>query len=647
MQTSQMCTFTKRKVVRLALAAAFGFSTVGVADAADIRVGAGGDLQSALNAAQPGDTILLAAGAEFVGNFVLPVKNGDQFITLRSDAPDTRLSAEGVRIAPADAPFMARLRSANTASALRTAAGAHHWRLEYLEFAANRDGYGDILAIGDGSNAQSTLASVPRQIVLAHLYVHGDPLVGQKRCIALNAAAVTIRDSYIADCKTVGQDSQAIAGWNGPGPYLIENNYLEGAGENVLLGGSDPAIANLVADGVTFRRNYVSRPMAWRSPIVAPPESVTAVGETGGALPAGTYSYRIIARRPVGQGVMGRSTASTAAAAVVTVAGGAVRVRWQGVPGATEYRVYGRLATGQAMYWTATGTGFVDDGGVGVAEAVPTSAGTVWLVKNLFELKNARNVVVEQNIFENHWKDAQAGYAIVLTPRNSGNACTWCVVENVRFEFNVLRNVSAGFNILGYDSPEVTRQSRYLTIRNNVVHGVRKSLGGNGWFVLVGDEPRDLMIDHNTIDHDGSTLVNVYGGTATSPRQITGFTLTNNAARHGYYGMGGSFFAYGNEILARFYPGAVFAGNYLAGGTASRYPANNLFSGTIDDQFVDASGGNFTLRPSSALQGAATDGLDVGADMATLMAGLAGVVEGTGAAGVRRPAVPSGVRIGR
>lgn len=36
----------------------------------------GGDLQAPLNAAQPGDTILLEAGAEFVGNFVLPVKSG-------------------------------------------------------------------------------------------------------------------------------------------------------------------------------------------------------------------------------------------------------------------------------------------------------------------------------------------------------------------------------------------------------------------------------------------------------------------------------------------------------------------------------------------------------------------------------------------
>ena len=44
------------------------------AGAATIDVPAGGDLQGALNAAQPGDVIALAPGATYVGNFVLPKK---------------------------------------------------------------------------------------------------------------------------------------------------------------------------------------------------------------------------------------------------------------------------------------------------------------------------------------------------------------------------------------------------------------------------------------------------------------------------------------------------------------------------------------------------------------------------------------------
>lgn len=597
-------------------------------DAATIYVAAGGDLQNALNAARPGDTVVLAEGAEFVGNFVLPVTVGDGWITVRSSAPDSVLPAAGVRIQPSHAPLLARLRSPNTAAALRTAPGAHHWVLAYLELPANQNGYGDILQIGDGSSAQNSLDKVPHHIVLSHVYVHGDPQLGQKRGIALNAAHVTITDSYVSDCKAVGQDTQAVGGWNGPGPYTIENNYFEAAGENVLFGGADPAIANLVADGITFRRNYLARPMAWRSPIVATPTGVTAAAESGGSLAAGTYSYRVVARRTVGQGVVARSTASAEVTAT-TAASGAVRVRWTAVPGAAEYRVYGRAAGAENTYWRVTGTELLDTGLAGTAESVPATTGTVWSVKNLFELKNARNVVVEANVFENHWKESQPGYAIVLTPRNSGGSCTWCVVEHVRFEYNIVRNVSAAVNLTGYDSPSSpTRQSNDIAFRHNLFTGVTTALGGNGWLLQIGDEPRDITLEHNTFDSNGSTVVYVYGGTSTDPREVYGFRMVANAARHGSYGMNGAYFTYGNAILAGFYPDAVFSANFLSGGSASRYPAGNLFTGLFPDQFVDPSNGDYALRSGSVLQGAAPDGSDVGADHAQVMAKTAGVEAG-------------------
>ena len=134
-----------------------------------------------------------------------------------------------MRIAPAHAGQLARIRSGTANPALKTAPGAHHWHLRYLEFAANLDGFGDIIQIGDGSGSQNTVSRVPHDLFLSHLYVHGDRVVGQKRCIALNAASVTIRDSYIADCKGVGNDTQAIGGWNGPGPYHIDQQ-LPGSG---------------------------------------------------------------------------------------------------------------------------------------------------------------------------------------------------------------------------------------------------------------------------------------------------------------------------------------------------------------------------------------------------------------------------------
>jgi hypothetical protein len=84
---------------------------------AETRVVQRGDnLQAALDAAQSGDVLLLEAGAEFVGNFVLPVKSGDSPIVVRS-APSAQLPGDGVRQQPAHAPLLARLRSPNTAPA--------------------------------------------------------------------------------------------------------------------------------------------------------------------------------------------------------------------------------------------------------------------------------------------------------------------------------------------------------------------------------------------------------------------------------------------------------------------------------------------------------------------------------------------------
>ena len=124
-------------------------------EAATIYVAAGGDLQGALNTARPGDTVVLEANAEFVGNFVLPVKSGDAWVTVRTSTPDSALPPAGFRINPTDAPRLARLRSPNGNPALRTAPGAHHWAIRYLEFRANENGVGDMMQIGDGSSAQN------------------------------------------------------------------------------------------------------------------------------------------------------------------------------------------------------------------------------------------------------------------------------------------------------------------------------------------------------------------------------------------------------------------------------------------------------------------------------------------------------------
>ena len=231
---------------------------------ATITVPAGADFQAALNAAQPGDQILLAAGATYTGPFTLPVKAGNSWILIRSSTADANLPAEGQRMKPSYAAVLPKIVSPDAGPAIQTAPGAHHYRFLGVEITttATSLNYGLVL-FGDGGGAQNSLAQVPHDLILDRTYIHGNATVNLSRCVALNSAASAVIDSYLSECHAKGQDAQAIAGWNGPGPFKIVNNYLEGSGENVMFGGSDPSIPNLIPSDIEIRRNYFFKPLAW------------------------------------------------------------------------------------------------------------------------------------------------------------------------------------------------------------------------------------------------------------------------------------------------------------------------------------------------------------------------------------------------
>ncbi|HWP43177.1 MAG TPA: PKD domain-containing protein, partial [Blastocatellia bacterium] len=100
-------------------------------------------------------------------------------------------------------------------------------------------------------------------IIIDRCYIHGHENADVARGIALNSARTAVIDSHISECHGRGFDTQAIAGWNGPGPYKIVNNRLEAAGENVMFGGADPKIPGLVPSDIEVRRNHFYKPLTW------------------------------------------------------------------------------------------------------------------------------------------------------------------------------------------------------------------------------------------------------------------------------------------------------------------------------------------------------------------------------------------------
>ena len=521
------------------------FSTT--ASAATLRVCASGcqfsSLQSAIDAAVGGDTISLAAGQTFVGPFVLRAKPaGTQWITIRSDAPDASLPADGVRLVPAGRPGantpierLARLVGQGgtyvTTPVVSTEPGAHHYVLKFLEIDGSASlGFETLVAFGESSTA-----AVPHDLVVDRVYAHGHPWKGQKRGFALNSIRTDVLNSYISDFKTVNADSQAIAGYNGQGPFRIINNYLEGAGENILFGGADPAIANLVPSDIEIRRNHIVKPLAWRSPILSPPASPQATAAGGGALPSGMHHFKVVAIMTTDN-----STAvslPSSAVALTTGSSASAVVTWSPVAGADRYRIYrGTTPEGQFVYeeTPSSATTFTYTG-VSERWGTPPTEGTFWTVKNLLQLKNAERVLVEGNLIENIWAAGQFGYALVLTPRNQEGRAPWVRVRDVLVVNNVIRHASGVLHVAGYDYPNQSQQTQRITLRNNLFDDIDSSKwGGYAKVFLVGDGVAAVTVDHNTIIHTDSSVVYGYG-----LQPVQTFVYTNNIAEHRDYGIMG------------------------------------------------------------------------------------------------------------
>jgi hypothetical protein len=482
-----------------------------------VNVPPGGNVQAAIDAARLGDTIVLAAGATYRGPITLPAKAGEGWLVIRSSGAD-ELPA-GRRVGPADAGRMARIVSPQAGEpAIRTMPGAHHVKLVGLELTVAPGTY-NLGLVRFGTGEETSDAQFPQHLVLERCYVHGDPQAGGKRGVALNARHVAIVDSYFSDWKGIGQETQANAGWNGPGPFKIVNNHIEAAGVNVLFGGADPAIPNLVPGDIEVRRNHFTKALAWR--------------------------------------------------------------------------------------------------------------GEKWVVKNLFELKNARRVLVEGNVFEHNWAAGQSGFAILFTPRNQDGKAPWSVVEDVTFVNNVVRGAGSGINITGRDDGQASAQTRRVRIVNNLFADINGATwGGRGWLFLVMQGTKDVAIEHNTAFATGAVMF-------AEPPVHSGLIFRNNVVTNGEYGVKGSGLASGEPTLRAVMPDARVEGNVFIGPGAPGYPSGNQTARSMKDVgFVDPERGDWRLASNSRYKSAA-GGRDPGADLDRVARAT-----GLGEQLVREPAKP-------
>ncbi len=228
-------------------------------------------LAAAISAASLGDVIEVDAGETFSESVSLPDKGaGTDWIYIVSSAYASLPAAEA-RADLNDASNMFRwecpANGASIYSAIKCAAGAHHYRIVGCEFSivSSATSVGGTMVDLRCSDTPSDTDDFPHHIILDRCYIHGKDGYDLIRGVGLNGDNLAVVDSFVSEIHADGYDSQALCGWETNGPIKIHNCYLEGAGENILIGGAQSRVSNVIPSDITITKNHIYKPHAWHT----------------------------------------------------------------------------------------------------------------------------------------------------------------------------------------------------------------------------------------------------------------------------------------------------------------------------------------------------------------------------------------------
>lgn len=445
------------------------------------------------------------------------------------------------------------------------------------------------------------------------------------------------------------------------------------------IGGLGTCWWNVVPKTMSFTKNFVTKDTTWANPVLATVQNVTtSVVDTGGTFAAGTYTYRVTAKRAVAYNNLVHSTPSAEISATVsTGTTNSVTITWTPVTNATYYHVYGRSAGGQNFRLYLAAASCSTTCSVTDTNAAPGSCsaettnnctamvpgyGTLWLVKNLFELKNWDTATVEGNILENIWVAAQGGYAFMLSPANQSGGGPGNTVANITMRNNLIRHASAGADMVGADaSSTFTQIGNHFTLTNNLwVDSGDWGVGSPGrWILFTGGKyplrkgPDDVTITHNTVIWNGGPHTFVGLDYNAAVVQMNRLIVRDNMFPRLWNGcfVAGSLAegtpSWNWEVAPT---GSAWTKNVCAGATCSLYPdsANNYCPTETNwhAEFVNYAGGDYHLKSTSLYHNVASDGADLGANIDTItpFTNIAQSGDNTGGAPPpSQPAITSGI----
>lgn len=289
-------------------------------------------------------------------------------------------------------------------------------------------------------------------------------------------------------------------------------------------------------------------------------------------------------------------------------------------------------------------------------------SGHAYTVKNCVEFKNAQNVLMFGNEWDNTWGGfSQVGNCITLTPKSQSagvnNLCPLCVVQDIteRYDFihysgqpwqiANLPNDNGAFATAGqrYSIHDVVADHTFYvgcSSCSNYMTELFTSPSAPTSMLMTG-----VFLNHLTIVQDNFTNTNLMavGGPLAAPQQGTG-TLENSILPSGNFGIGN---VGGTTNQCAFSPAAsqpkftacwttpVFTNNgipYGSGtscnghGCGGTWGAGQILAADQNAvQYTNLVNGNYKLQVTSPFHNQGTDGLDLGADIVTLNSYLANV----------------------
>jgi len=279
--------------------------------------------------------------------------------------------------------------------------------------------------------------------------------------------------------------------------------------------------------------------------------------------------------------------------------------------------------------------------------------GNPFIVKNLFELKNAQRLLFEANILENTWGGfSQAGFGILLSPKNqaigTANVCPSCRVTDITIRYVTISHVGGAMQIgngLSSNGGAPLAGERY-SIHDLTADDIDAAkYNGFGTFAQVSMGPGAPVLQNVTINHVTGFQLGIMlnlGDNITVNPAMNNFVFTNNLVNAGSVptkttgggGMGDcAYYPAPLTALASCFQTYAFAHNAIIATPASfppsSYPAENYFPTTAAAvgfvSYRNGKGGDYHLQSTSPYKNAGTDGKDLGADMDALEAALAGV----------------------